>query len=205
MHPEEAEEHLAVIRGTMERATRYTGLPATACFIAGALGIAGAIWCRVRGIDFDVTTHSGTVRLVQVWGWVCLTAMGQFAVLTALASRRRGEPAWSRLTQRVAVAVAPGLVVAALLSYHHADAGRVSELPPLWCLCYGASVLGLGLYAGWKANLVGSLFLVGGTLGLFWLRRHGVELMAASFGGLHLLLGVLIRMDHDRGSTVRES
>jgi len=199
MHPEEAEEHLAVIRSAMERTTRYTGVPAVACVLAGVLAIAGAAACRAMGLDFNSPRDERGLALV--WGAVCALAVAQFVALTILAVRRRGEPAWSRLARRVVVAVLPGIYVGAALTEFCRRTGHLDYLPPFWSVCYGASVLGLGLYAGWKANLVGCLFLAAGTLGLYVLKPYGVALMAASFGGLHLLLGLLIAIRHaDRRS-----
>jgi hypothetical protein len=194
MHPEEAEEHLAVIRTAMERTTRYTGVPAFACFLAGALAIAGAAACIAMAVDFNSPIHERS--LLFVWGMVCALGMAQFVALTILAVRRRGEPAWSQLARRVVVAVLPGIYVGAALTEFCRQTGNLDYLPPFWCLCYGASVLGLGLYTGWKANLVGCLFLLAGTIGLYGLKPHGLALMAAAFGGLHLLLGMLIAIRH---------
>ncbi len=195
MHPEEAEEHLAVIRDAMERTTRYTGVPAYACLTAGALSLMGAGACWLMEIDFHSPLHAR--KLARVWASVCALGILQFVILTVLAVRRRGESAWSRLAQRVVAAVLPGIYVGAALSAFCGITGNVDYLPPFWCLCYGTSVLGLGLYAGWKANLVGCLFLLAGTFGLHLFKEHGVGLMAVSFGGFHLVLGVLILLRHE--------
>ena len=48
------------------------------------------------------------------------------------------------------------------------------------------------LYAGWKANLTGELFLAAGTLALLGLLPGGNVLMGIAFGGLHVVLGALI-------------
>ncbi|MBI2930284.1 MAG: hypothetical protein HYY16_01420 [Planctomycetes bacterium] len=195
MHPEEAEEHLAVIRSMMERTTRYTGVPAYACFAAGALALAGAGASAALHIDFNSPIHQAPLTLI--WGGVCLLGAVQFVTLTVWSVRRRGEPAWTRLTQRVVTAVLPGTYVGAALTEFCRQTGNLDYLPPFWCLCYGAACLGLGLYAGWKANLVGCLFLAAGTLGLYLFKDQGIALMAAAFGGLHLLLGALILLGHD--------
>ncbi len=198
MHPEEAEEHLAVIRSAMERTTRYTGLPAVACHVAGALGIVGYVLSRWFDLDFRVPRpdYHTDWDLARLWGTICGIAVTQFVAFTIVSSRKRGEPAWSRLSGRVVLAVAPGIVVAAVLTWHFAWHLQFDLLPPIWCLAYGASLWGLGLYAGWKAMLVGALFIVAGTVGLLWVRAHGLELMAVSFGGLHFLLGLLIPVGH---------
>lgn len=202
MHPEQAEEHLAVIRSAMERTTRFTGLPAYACFAAGALALGGVAASAAQGVSFNSPLHAGP--LFRIWGTVCLLAAAQFVALTTAAARRRGERAWTGLTQRVVVAMLPGLYVGAALTEFCRQTGTIDYLPPFWCLCYGASLMGLGLYSGWKANAVGALFLAAGTVGLHAFKEHGMALLAVAFGGLHLLLGALILMSHDPRPGPRE-
>lgn len=206
MHPEEAEEHLALIRSTMERTTRYTGIPAYACFLAGGLAGAAVIASYALHLDFRAPRgdYGTDCRLATLWGSICAVAILQFVALTWAASRRRGEPAWTHLTSRVTVAVLPGIFVAAVMTVYLARTFQFDILPPLWCLCYGCSCLGLGLYAGWKAQLTGALFCAAGAVGLFWLRSRGIELMAVSFGGFHVLLGILILMGHEHSSARSE-
>jgi hypothetical protein len=92
----------------------------------------------------------------------------------------------------VIVATLPGLYLGLALGEFARRSGRLDALPALWCLAYGASLLGLGLYAGWKANLAGLLFLAAGTLALLGVLPGGNLLMAIAFGGIHILLGILI-------------
>jgi hypothetical protein len=190
VHPEQAEDQVALIRSMIDRTTRFTGLPGAACLVAGglALGAAGASWAL--GADF--TPHGRHGRLAAIWGATALVSAAQVVVLSILASRRRGLPAWTALARRVVVATLPGLYVGAALTEFARRSGLHDALPALWCLAYGASLLGLGLYAGWKANVAGLLFLAAGSLALLGVVPGGNLLMAAAFGGIHLLLGILI-------------
>jgi hypothetical protein len=189
MHPEQAEDQVALIRSVIERTTRFTGLPGAACLVAGGLALAGAGVSAALGADFAGRRHG---VLAATWGATALLSAIDVVVLSVLAARRRGHPAWSALARRVVVATLPGLYVGAALTEFARRSGRIDALPALWCLSYGASLLGLGLYAGWKANVVGVLFLAAGTLALVGVLPGGNLLMAIAFGGLHVLLGLLI-------------
>jgi hypothetical protein len=189
MHPEQAEDQVALIRSVMERTTRFTGLPGAACLVAGGLALAAAGIAGALGADFAGRRHGA---LAAVWGTTALLSAVEVVVLSVLAARRRGHPAWTALARRVVVATLPGLYVGAALTEFARRSGRLDALPALWCLSYGASLLGLGLYAGWKANVVGVLFLAAGTLSLLGVLPGGNLLMAIAFGGLHVLLGLLI-------------
>lgn len=177
----------------MERSTRFTGLPAAACLAAGALAIAASILSSMLGADF--TGDYPGVRhalLSAIWGGTAFLSGVLVVALSVVAGRRRNQPAWSALARRVVVATLPGLYVGAVLTEFARRSGRHDLLPALWSLCYGASLLGLGLYAGWKANVAGALFLVAGTLSLLGAAPGGNLLMGLSFGGIHVLLGLLI-------------
>ena len=190
MHPEQAEDQVALIRSVMERTTRFTGLPGAACLVAGGLALSGAVAASLLDATFAYEAKHGL--LAALWGSVALLSAAEVVVLSVLAARRRGHPAWSALTRRVVVATLPGLYVGAALTEFARRSGRHDALPALWCLAYGASLLGLGLYAGWKANLAGILFLAAGTLALLGVLPGGNLLMAIAFGGIHVLLGILI-------------
>ena len=193
MHPEQAEDQVALIRDVLERTTRFTDLPGTACLAAGGLALAGAGVASALGADFTVDPSGGRHALLALtWGAVALVSGALVVALSILAARRAGRPAWSALARRVVVATLPGLYVGAVLTEFARRSGRIDVLPALWCLSYGASLLGLGLYAGWKANVAGLLFLAAGSLSLLGAAPGGNLLMAIAFGGFHALLGILI-------------
>ena len=190
MHPEQAEDQVALIRSVIERTTRFTGLPGAACLVAGGLAIAASGTASALGANFSYNGRHAL--LAAIWGATALIGAVQVVVLSILSARKRGHPAWSSLARRVVVATLPGIYVGAALTEFARRSGRLDALPALWCLAYGASLLGLGLYAGWKANVAGVLFLAAGTLSFLGVLPGGNLLMAVAFGGLHVLLGILI-------------
>jgi hypothetical protein len=181
----EAERNLELIRSYMERATRWTGLPAYACFGAAMCGFAGWAYSAARGLDFAAPAFSAP--LLEAWVTVAAIAAVQVVAFTVLAARKRGEPALSNLTRSIVWSMLPGLFTGGVLTLVVPPA----QWPGVWMLCYGTALLGMGLFAGWKANVVGILFLATGALSLLVLKTHGLALMALGFGGLHALLGAL--------------
>ncbi len=195
MNIREAEENLQLIRSMMERGTRWTGLPAYACFGAAACGIAGWALSISRGLSF--ANPLDAPALFEIWGVVAAIAAVQVIAFTVASAQRRGEPAWSSLTRGIFYAVLPGLFTGAVLTL----VMPAEQRPGAWMLCYGTALLGLGIFAGWKANVAGALFLACGAITLCVVPVNGLSMMAASFGGLHALLGSLLllkRRDHEQ-------
>lgn len=186
----DAAESLERIRLLMERAGKFSHLSATAAFVAGGLAMGGAVLCRVTAVNFN--DPSGTRTLAGIWGSVLALAIGQSLALTVADARRRGDPFWGPLTRQVVVAMLPAFFIGATVTGFGLQTGQLDLLPPFWTLAYGASLVGLGLYAGRKIQAVGVLFLLAGAASLFWWREHGLRTMLVSFGGGHVLLGALI-------------
>jgi hypothetical protein len=177
----EADRRLDLIRALMERATQWPGLRASACLGAAACALAGSAACFWRGLDFrsDET----------LWLWLSVAAVSflQFVGYTVAGARRRGEPAFSRLTWAALGSMLPGLFAGAVLTFAVPPELR----PGVWMLCYGAAVYSLGYFAGVRVKIVGVLFLAAGALTAVR-PELGLLMMAVAFGGLHALLGLLL-------------
>jgi hypothetical protein len=188
--PGAASRNLERIRILMERAGRYSHLSAAAALAAGALAAGGAVACRLFAVNFNHPAHARTLALV--WGAVFLLSAAGSVAFTVAGARRRAEPAWSPLARQVVLAMLPALFVGAAVTGYGLQTGQLDLLPPFWCLAYGTSLMGLGLYAGGRLQLVGALFLLAGAASLLWLKEYGLRVMLASFGGFHVLLGALL-------------
>ncbi len=185
-----AARDLERIRALMERAGQYSHLSAAAAVIAGALAMGGAVLCKVLPANFNHPWCA--VPLLGVWGGVFALSLAQSLAFHAANCRRKGEPAWSPLSRQVALAMLPAALAGGAITVYGVQVGRLDLLPPVWMLAYGSSLMGLGLYAGEKIQVVGLLYLLLGSAGLWWWREYGLRLMFAGFGGLHILLGALI-------------
>ena len=65
-------------------------------------------------------------------------------------------------------------------------------LPGLWLLLYGTAVTAAGALSVRVVPLMGMLFMGTGVAALLLGSAYGNALMAAGFGGLHIVFGVAI-------------
>jgi hypothetical protein len=188
----DAGRDLERIRALMERATEWSNLSGWSVVNSGVLAVAGAAVCFARGVDFELRREYGgpSGQVIVIWGAVFGLALLQGVAFSVANARRKGESAWSPLTRQVVVAMLPAMFSGAALTGYALEAGRLDLLPPCWMLAYGSSLMGLGLFAGRPVRVAALAFLAFGAASLFLGREHGLVTMLASFGGLHLGLGV---------------
>lgn len=186
----DASRDLERIRTLMDRATEYSHLSGLSILLSGILAVAGVAACWILRLDFNLPGHQH--GLAAVWGSVFGVAAAQGVAFSIANARRKTEPAWSPLTRQVVVAMLPALFSGAALTGYGLQTGQIDLLPPCWMLAYGSSLMGLGLFAGWRIRLAAVAFLVLGAASLFLWKDHGLITMLATFGGLHLVLGAWV-------------
>jgi hypothetical protein len=84
------------------------------------------------------------------------------------------------------------MLAAAVLSMLIYHAGVFNLLPGLWLLLYGAGVVTAGAYSVKVVPIMGLCFMLAGTGALFCPFSWANPLMAAGFGGLHIIFGLII-------------
>jgi hypothetical protein len=190
----DAAADLERIRALMERATEFSNLSGWSILISGALAVGGVAASHSRGVAFRQEGAYGPAgyTLGIIWGSVFVLATTQGLAFSIVNAHRKAEPFWSHLTRQVVVAMLPALFTGYALTEYALMTGRLEMLPPCWMLAYGSSLMGLGLFAGWAFRATALAFLILGATSLFHLRDHGLIMMLASFGGLHLVLGAWV-------------
>ncbi len=179
-----AMDNLRFIRDTMERASAFTAVSGLGLVIMGLTSLAAATLAARQPADGG---------RVAVW-----TVEAFLALIVAVAAMWRkahaaGEPLLSGPGRRFAFSLVPPLAAGAVLTAMLSSRGLTAVLPGTWLLLYGAGIVTAGSYSVRIVPLMGACFMLVGAIAfvvpaaLTW-----TWCMAAGFGGLHILFGLII-------------
>ena len=180
-------EDLRFIRDTMERSAAFTAVSGWGYLLLGCTAL-GATWMAAR--------QDSPFSWLRVW-----LAEGLIAIAIGLLSctwkaNRRGLPLFSGPARKVALSLAPPLVAGAFLTFLLVRAGLQSALPATWLLLYGAGIMTGGAFSVAILPVMGLCFMVAGGLAVLSPAAWGNWFLAAGFGGLHIVFGLLIARRH---------
>jgi len=199
MDKREAQARMDEIQRIMERSTLYTALPGMEAILGGSLALAGSLASmKVLGsASFGEVYKLGERAQWAFWAmWAGIAAVSVVvSVFLAMRElRRQGLPALPRPGRLVAFALTPSVLVACVVTirilWNHPHA--IEYLAPLWMMCYGTGVYGAGLFSLRMPRMLGMAFMVTGAAGLLFLPGWGVLLTGLSFGGYHIVFGMLV-------------
>ena len=171
----------------MERSASFTAVSGWAGMVMGAIAL-GAAWAA-HG-------QYAPERWVATW----LGAAGiSFMVAIAgmiLKARAVGMPLVSGPGRKFASSFAPPVLVGGILTVALCAHGQAALLPGTWLLLYGTAVVTGGAHSVRIIPLTGIAFIFLGATAVFAPPAWGDAFMAAGFGGLHLVSGILIVRRH---------
>jgi hypothetical protein len=179
--------NLRFIRETMERASSFTAVPGWGGVIMGATALTAALVASQqpsRNLWLATWVVEALLALI-IGGW----AMDRKA-------RRAETPLLSGPGRKFALSYSPPILVGALLTIVLYRAGLVSILPGMWLLLYGTGVVTGGAFSVKIVPVMGICFMLLGAVALFAPAAWGNYLMAAGFGGLHIIFGIIIARRH---------
>jgi hypothetical protein len=183
---------LRFIRDTMERSASFTAIPGWGQVILGATALAAA-WLAER---YSAARPANSAAWLKVWlAEAFLAALIAFLSMRWKANRR-GLPLFTGPGRKVALGLFPPLIAGALLTFSLQRAGLESTLAPAWLLLYGAGIITGGAYSVSIVPVMGLCFMATGALAVVAPAAWANWLLAAGFGGLHILFGFLIARRH---------
>ena len=182
-----AMDNLRFIRETMERSASFTAVSGWAGVAMGALALAAASAARLQP-----TTERWMVAWLGAAGISFLMALAGMA----LKARSVGMPLLSGPGRKFASSFAPPMVVGCILTLGFYAHGQVGLLPGVWLMVYGTAVVTGGAHSVRIIPLMGAGFILIGAAALFAPASWGDAFMAAGFGGLHLVFGLVIARRH---------
>lgn len=180
-------DNLRFIRETMEGASRFTAVSGMGAVAVGLTALVAA---------FVAVRQTSPLAWLAVWLLEALVAVLVNCGAIAWKARKAEISLFSQPGQRFALGLFPPLIAGGVLTVVLLQAGVLSVLPGLWLLLYGTGIVTGGAFSVRIVPVMGLAFMALGTLALFaplvW--RDG--LLAAGFGGLHILFGLIIARKH---------
>lgn len=180
-------DHLKFIRDTMEEAACFTAVSGAGEALVGVTALIAA---------YVASRQPSPGGWLTVWLGEAVLALLISAAAIAWKAHRVDIDLFSRPGLRFAFGLFPPLIAGALLTPVLFVAGQVAVLPGLWLLLYGTGVVTGGAFSVRIVPMIGVAFMVLGAVALFSPEAWGDIYMAAGFGGLHLVFGILISRRH---------
>lgn len=213
---EEAREHLRVIRQTMERSTKYSTLSGLSGVLIGLVAIVGVAltyafvplvlppvlpyvpqWIApAPGGNGFAEPGQPLGELAAIWTVVLALAIA----IDFLANKRRasrvGKSVVSPLGAHIVLAALPGFFAGAVLTAFLILHNLLFCVWGVWMLCYGLAICAVGLFSVKPVSVLGGAFVLMGAVTLLLPPSFGLPMMALTFGGGHIVYGVLMARRH---------
>jgi hypothetical protein len=177
-----AMDNLQYIRETMERATAFTAISGWGLVAIGITGLATGVIAAQKSFKIWLTVWlAEAVVALLIAGW----SMDRKA-------RATKTPLLSGPGRKVAFSLSPPLFAGAILTLVLYRSGSTNAIPGLWLLLYGTGVITGGMFSVSVVPIMGLAFMALGAVTLFAPVAFANWFMAAGFGGLHIIFGLII-------------
>ena len=180
-----AKETLDYIRKTMESASSFTAVAGSGMVGVGLIGLVAS----------GVATRIGNPVDLRVWVPAAVLSIAVAAYANARKARRMEVPLWSGAFRKTVWVMAPVLVVGAILTFALWRQGAVALVPGTWLALYGAGVTAGGTLSVRAVRGMGIVLTGLGAVALLQ-PQWGAPLLAAGFGVMHLVFGLLLLRRH---------
>jgi len=181
--PAGAIDDLRFIRETMERSRSFTAVPGWGQVATGIVALVAA---------YAAQHQTSPAGWVNVWLAAAVIAVAIALPAIWIKAQRHGLPLTSGPGKKFAISFLPPFAAGALLTAVLYRTDVTSVLPGMWLLLYGAGVITGGTFSVAIVPVMGGCFMFAGVLALLAPAAWGNLLLAAGFGGLHIVFGILI-------------
>jgi hypothetical protein len=176
-------DNIRFIRETMERASAFTAVPGWGQVAVGVTAFVASY----------LAVHETTQRRwLFTWFVEAIIALLIAGWTLDRKARATATPLVSGPARKVAFSLSPPLIVGALLTAVLFKLRVTSLIPGVWLLLYGTGVVTGGMFSVSIVPLMGICFMVLGAVALFVSPPWANWLLAAGFGGLHIIFGIII-------------
>lgn len=180
---ERAMDNLRFIRETMERASAFTGISGWGQVAIGVTAVVAAL----------IAARQATFKAwLAVWLAEAVVSLLIAGWSIDRKARAAQMPLLSGPGRKVAFSLSPPLFVGALLTVVLYRAGLTNAIPGVWLLLYGTGVVTGGMFSVSVVPIMGLCFMALGAIALFMPPTFANWFLAAGFGGLHMIFGVII-------------
>ena len=176
-------ENLRFIRETMERSTSFTAVP-------GKGGVAMGVTALLAAGIATLTTTSE--MWLATWALAALVALAIGVGAMSLKARAANLPVFSGAGRKFALSLSPPLLAGAFLTVALYHQRLIAPLAGMWLLLYGVGVVTAGAFSVRVVPLMGLCLMILGVAGLFSPAAWGTAYLAAGFGGVHIIFGLII-------------
>ena len=184
---EQAMENIRFMRETMERSTSFTAVPGKGGVAMGATAFVAAL----------IATQTTTAEMwLATWSLAALVALAIGLGAMSLKARAANLPMFSGAGRKFALSLSPPLLAGGFLTVALYSQGMINPLAGMWLLLYGVGVVTAGTFSARIVPLMGLCLMVLGAAALFSPATWANAYLAAGFGGVHTVFGIIIARRH---------
>ncbi|HEX5724506.1 MAG TPA: hypothetical protein VFX98_03520 [Longimicrobiaceae bacterium] len=182
-----AMDNLRFIRETMERAGSFTAVSGWGQVVIGITGFLAA-WLA--------SLQTSREHWLAVWSGAAVVSLATGVLATAMKARSVKMPLLTGPGRKVALSLFPPMAAGAVLTLVLFQAGLAEVLPGMWLLLFGVGIVAAGAFSVRVVPVMGFSFMLVGVAALLSPAAWGDAFMAAGFGGLHVVFGIVIARRH---------
>lgn len=176
-------DNLRFIRETMENASSFTAVSGFGEVAIGLTAIAAAL----------LASRSPDIRVwLSIWLGEAVLSLIIAGGAMLRKARAAGMPMLFGPGRKFALSFSPPMLVGALLTAVLFRASMINPIPGIWLTLYGTGVVTGGAFSVRIVPVMGLCFMIVGAIALFSPFAWANCLMAAGFGGLHIVFGFII-------------